>query len=173
MAFDREVQALSGTGVKGSAPAGAREALPSAYRQEVYEKFGQGLRMTLAGGGKEVRVKLVPERLGELLIKVSRDANGVSAKIVVESAAIKGILESDAGRLKGLFAEQGLELNKFSVEVGSHWGGAEKENPWADNGRGRFPGAQARRVNEEINGLAAGPERPWGAGPTARLDLFA
>jgi hypothetical protein len=134
--------------------------------------------MTLAGGGKEVRVKLVPEHLGELLIKVSRDDNGVSAKIVVESVAIKSLLESDAGRLKSLFAEQGLELNKYSVEVGAHGPGPERENPWTGNGRGRFPGSPARtaRVNEEINRLAAGPERPWGAmgaGPAARVDLFA
>lgn len=85
---------------------------------EVYEKFLNGMRMSFSQGGKAVKIRLHPDNLGHMEIKLDIDDNkAVTARIVVENAHVKGILESDSSRLKELLASQGLKLDSYSVDV--------------------------------------------------------
>jgi hypothetical protein len=155
---------------------GRPASLPAAERFEIFERFGQGLRMSMAGGGKEVRIRLVPEHLGEIILKVSGKENNVSAKIVVENMAVKGLLESDAPRLKALFSENGLELKEYSVEVGSHDSRSHDGNPWLSaNGEEREPSAQrleGEEADDEVKRLPYMPYGDIGADTAGSLDLF-
>lgn len=86
---------------------------------EVFERFGEGVRFSASNGMKEVRIAMHPEELGGVTIRLRVDNNTVSAHILVESQAVKGIFDSDTGRLRDIFAQNGLDLDNFSVELSS------------------------------------------------------
>lgn len=84
---------------------------------EVYEKFDKGLKMSLAQSGKEVKLSLHPEHLGELRIKMNVEENIVKAEIMVDNASVKSILEADSAKVKEIFTQNGMNLEKYTVEV--------------------------------------------------------
>ncbi|MDP2689917.1 MAG: flagellar hook-length control protein FliK [Deltaproteobacteria bacterium] len=91
--------------------------LSAAERIEVYEKFSSGVRMSVANNGGEIRLSLRPDHLGNLNIRLNIDETLVKARILVESAAVKDVLDGDAGALKDIFAKNGLVLDRYSVEI--------------------------------------------------------
>lgn len=97
----------------------ARADAPAPVRTitEVKEKLEGAIRVSVEQGGGEVRMKLNPERLGELTIKLNIEDNAVKAEIIVESAEVKRILETDSGLLKDALGSQGLTLDKYTVEI--------------------------------------------------------
>lgn len=86
---------------------------------EVFERLGEGVRFSASNGMKEVRINLHPEELGGVTIRLRVDNNSVSAHILVDSQSVKSIFDSDTGRLRDVFAQNGLALDKCTVELGS------------------------------------------------------
>ncbi len=159
------------------------KSLSSAERIEVYEKFAAGVRMSVSNNGGEVRLSLRPDHLGNLNIRLNIDESVVKARILVESAAVKDVLDNDAGALRDIFARNGLVLDRYSVEIapksfGLDNGGlnghagfsASGENPYAHAGFGKGRGASGRIENQEtltsVNPETGAPRRASG------IDLF-
>lgn len=111
---------------------------------EVYEKLNSGIKLSMVQGGKEVRMSLAPEHLGQLHIKLNVAEGVVKANIIVDSASVKSILDADAGKLKEIFGQNGLVLEKYSVVVSSH---GPSGNPafFSENGRQRYSGEETGR----------------------------
>lgn len=86
---------------------------------EAFERLGEGVRFSASNGMKEVRINLNPEELGGVTIRLRVDNNTVSAHILVDSQSVKSIFDSDTGRLRDVFAQNGLALDKCTVELGS------------------------------------------------------
>ncbi|MBI5467574.1 MAG: flagellar hook-length control protein FliK, partial [Deltaproteobacteria bacterium] len=103
-------------------PVDALSAKPveSVKPEAVFEKLSTGVRMSLGGNGREVSLNLAPEHLGVLHIRMSIEESSVKARIVVESEAAKTILDSDSGKLREVFARQGLTLDRYTVELGAN-----------------------------------------------------
>lgn len=101
--------------------------------EAVYEKLETGVKMSLARGGSEISLRLAPEHLGALHIRLSLDEGSVKARIVVESSAAKTVLDSDSARLKEVFAAQGLSLDRYTIELGVNSNSAGA-NPFSENG---------------------------------------
>lgn len=90
---------------------------PAHEKAQVFEKLDYGVRMSLAQGGKEMRISLHPGHLGSLNIKVNVADGFVKADIMVDSQAIKMVLDGDSSRLKEIFTRSGLVLERYSVTV--------------------------------------------------------
>ena len=103
-----------GTLVNEGAPAPVKA---SSLAAEVQEKVQAGIKVSLEQGGGEVKMKLNPESLGEVLIKLNVASGVVRAEIIVESAEVKRILESDFAFLRDSLGGHGLTLDKCVVEV--------------------------------------------------------
>lgn len=86
---------------------------------EAFERLGEGVRFSASNGMKEVRINLHPEELGGVTIRLRVDNNTVTAHILVDSQSVKSIFDSDTGRLRDVFAQNGLALDKCTVELGS------------------------------------------------------
>lgn len=91
---------------------------PVATTAEVHEKLQAGIKVSVEQGGGEVKMKLNPESLGEVRIKLSVDSGMVKAEIMVENPEVKSIIEADASFLKESLGAHGLTLDKCVVEVG-------------------------------------------------------
>lgn len=91
--------------------------LSSSRGADVYEKLNSGVKMSMEQGGKEVRLTLHPDHLGQMSIKISVDENNVKARITVENADVKNILTADAGKVREIFTQNGMNLDKYTVDV--------------------------------------------------------
>nr|WP_244985902.1 flagellar hook-length control protein FliK [Anaerosalibacter bizertensis] len=68
----------------------------------------------------EIRIKLKPEILGELLLKVEVEKGVVVAKAIVDNYRVKELIETNILQLKEGLEEQGLDIKTFQVQVGSN-----------------------------------------------------
>ena len=71
-------------------------------------------------GTNEMRLQLQPPELGELELSIRTTDGVVRAEIIVSSAEVKQLLESQLERLRQSLAESGLELADINVQVGGN-----------------------------------------------------
>ncbi len=117
LARDGEIRSLSFTESLMATEAGVEPSSGFEHTVKVYEKFSQALKMSFLAGGRQVNLRLSPEHLGTLEIKLTGDGENVNARIIVDSRAVKNLLDSDSAKLRELFAQQGLNMDKYSVDV--------------------------------------------------------
>jgi|GEM_PF-823477 len=66
-------------------------------------------------GRREIVVKLNPENLGQLSIRVSQTKDGISAKIIAESLEAMKELTAQSDVLKGLLKDAGVKLDNLEI----------------------------------------------------------
>ena len=130
-----------GTLVNETAPAPVKA---SSLAAEVQEKVQAGIKVSLEQGGGEVKMKLNPESLGEVRIKLNVASGVVRAEIIVESAEVKRILESDSAFLRDSLGGHGLTLDKCVVEVCRPFDAARREG----NGESALSGDEQRPMKD-------------------------
>lgn len=104
-------QQLTGHVVKGSM---AQDRLSSESLLGISSSV-QGLK---ASGGGEMRVRLRPDNLGELHLKVQTRGGDVRLQIQASDEGAKKILEESLTHLKDSLATQNLNLSRVEVSVG-------------------------------------------------------
>ena len=105
---------------------------------EMIGKITQAARLTSSPGTSEISIRLEPDHLGQMRVRLSVDENHfVSARIQVESQEARSLIESSLQRLRESLAEHGLKVEKFSVDVrqdqnqqqGQNSATADRDNP--------------------------------------------
>lgn len=79
--------------------------------------------LIVQGSHQEMVMKLEPESLGKLNLKLVVENGLVTAKFVAESHQVKEVLESNFNQLKDALQDKGIAVQNFSVSVGQQ--GAE------------------------------------------------
>lgn len=125
-----QVSTFATTGPDGQAFAVAPGADEQGFTGEARELSGavlareivsQGLAVWQRGYGY-VRLKLEPEFLGHVEVKVSSHLGRLAAYLVVENELVRGLVQACLPHLQQNLAQHGLALERFSVEIGG-WGG--------------------------------------------------
>lgn len=120
----------------------------------------------------EVRIKLKPEILGELVLKIELEKGEVVAKALVDNYKTKELLETNIYQLKEGLEEQGIEIKTFEVQVGSD-SDFEKQNRHNEFNKGQKKRIKIKQLDlEEFNDyidntIQYGPIKQEG-----RLDLL-
>ncbi len=65
-------------------------------------------------------MKLKPEILGELMLKMEMEKGSILAKIMVDNYRTKEIIEANLYQLKEDMRENGLDIKTFEVFVGTN-----------------------------------------------------
>lgn len=188
---------MGGTAVTGHVVKGAM-AQDRLSSESVLGMSNQILRLNGSGGG-EMRVRLKPDGLGELQLRVSTFGNQVGLRIQASDEKAKRILEESLGSLKDALAGQNLALGRVEVNVNSrapeaaqyaaqehlandgnqtqaqNWG---SQNPWqgqqqnsSSEGRSEWEPSPARGMPNRLTASLAQPAaRQQGSG---RLDVRA
>ncbi len=121
----------------------------------MFEKIISSARLTRAGSTSELTMKLEPEHLGMLRVKMSVDKNNVMhARIQVESHEARTMIESNLPRLRESLAEQGIRVEKFNVDVRQDQQGQQQQHAGAGNG-GEYDQA-GRGLSGNAGGSAGG-----------------
>lgn len=70
-----------------------------------------------AEGISEARIRLKPEHLGDIQMKVVMEEKMITAHFQVQSQSVREIIESQFQNLKEQLSQQGLKVDKFTVSV--------------------------------------------------------
>lgn len=85
--------------------------------QSVIEQVVKGIVLRNSGATSEVRMRLQPEHLGDVSLKLSVTGNTITANIVAQNAHVRDMLLSNQQQLARSLSEAGLSLGNFSVDV--------------------------------------------------------
>lgn len=97
--------------------------------QSVIEQVVKGIVLRNAGNTSEVRMRLQPENLGDVSLKLTVTGNTISANIVAQNADVRHALLQNQQQLARSLAEAGLSLGKFTVDVsGGNPGFAQQQS---------------------------------------------
>lgn len=102
---------------------------------DVTAQVAKSLRVNLTQGASEVRLKLQPEHLGDLMLKLVVNGQNVQAHAVVSSQGVQQALEGQLAQLRRQLADTGLNLTDFSVSVGGQ--GESAGQTFQDSRQGR------------------------------------
>lgn len=94
--------------------------LPKAdIMNQVLEAVKNNMSLKLGNEGSQMVVKLQPEALGKVDVKVSIHKGVVLAEIHVENEAVKATVESNLDHLKHSLSQKGYQVNQLSVGLNS------------------------------------------------------
>ncbi len=99
----------------------------------------------------EVKIKLKPEILGELVLKIELEKGVVVAKALVDNYRVKELLETNMYQLKEGLEEQGVKIKTFEVQVGSNTD-FEKQNRQSTFNNGKKKKVKIKQLDlEDMN----------------------
>jgi flagellar hook-length control protein FliK len=122
--------------------------LPPDTARSVMNQVVKGFALQMNGGHSELRVKLEPESLGEVVLHVRMDEGKMQAQIDVTQAGVKAALESNLPQLRLSLSERGIDVQRLDVSfTGDH--------PANASGRGHGDGTsrQGLRRNAEVEAI--------------------
>ena len=94
--------------------------LPEVDKKELIDQIVNKAKFILDDNKQEIKIKLKPEILGELMLKMEVEKGSVLAKIMVDNYRTKELIEANLYQLKQDMKENGLEIKTFEVFVGSN-----------------------------------------------------
>lgn len=101
---------------------GAAPSVPLETENAAVEQIARTLRgRTLAQGG-EIKIRLVPESLGEIHLRITIRAGQLIAEIRANSEGTREILARNTTQLQGLLAEAGSGVEKVVIRTGGFGG---------------------------------------------------
>jgi flagellar hook-length control protein FliK len=104
-----------------NAPADAQKAAAAQYQpidpHAVIEQVVKGIAVHNSGASSEVRLRLQPEHLGDVSLKLTVNGNTIDASVVAQNAGVRDVLLSNQHQLAHALSESGLSLGQFSVDV--------------------------------------------------------
>lgn len=127
------------------------------FQSRIMEQVVETIKMNVKGddGKTEMLMKLKPESLGNVALKVSIDKGIVMAELQVESQAVKQALESNLQDLRSALQDKGF--NVFDLDVSVRKDNQQQNN---DSGKSAPKGtarveAKAERLEQRLMSLEA------------------
>ncbi len=137
-------QALDGS--QGSNVQGTSQSQQANQTQETYnvpQQIVEQAKLLQRGTDTEMIIKLNPEHLGQLSLKVSVNGNGgVTATFHTDNAQVRAILENTMVQLKQQLNEQGIKVDNVDVQTGLPDG----QLPQDQGQQGFYQGQQGQQV---------------------------
>lgn len=108
-----------------------KEGLVTISKSEIVNQVVKKADIILREGHSEMIMKLEPESLGKLNLKIVVEKGLVTAKFIAESLQVKEVLESSFNQLKDALQEKGISVQNFSVSVGQQGGDASSNQSFS------------------------------------------
>jgi flagellar hook-length control protein FliK len=83
----------------------------------VVEQLVRGAFLNTAGSTSTVRLRLVPESLGDVGVKLTITGSSVTAQVTAQTSAAHDALLAGQGQLTRALADAGLKLTSFNVDL--------------------------------------------------------
>ncbi len=93
-------------------------SLPPETARSVADQVVKGMVLQVNGENSEVRIKLVPESLGEVSVHVKMEGGKMQAQIDVSQAGVKSALEVQLPQIRQSLIERGIDVQRLDVSFG-------------------------------------------------------
>ena len=100
-------------------------------KEDVIKQIVDKMKLTLDEQKQELEVKLKPDLLGKLTLKMELKDGILTAKLYVDNYRTKELVESNLAQLKENIKDIGVDIKTFEVFVGAN-------NDFADHQKGRL-----------------------------------
>lgn len=95
---------------------------PQAQKAEIdysktIESIVKQVKLQFSRGVNEINIELEPKFLGKMKMKIRMEENHVTARVNVETAEVKRIIETNLDKLRDSLHDSGVEIEKFDVHV--------------------------------------------------------
>ena len=110
---------------------GQLDAMPSEQIDRNYgvgEQVVRNARVMMRAGDTEVTMRLDPQELGEVTIRLSSHNQKVSGEIVVENQKVQEIVQRHLGTLREALASQGIQIENIDVSVNDRGAQSNRES---------------------------------------------
>jgi flagellar hook-length control protein FliK len=115
-------------------------SLPPETAKSVVDQVVRGMALQVNGENSEVRIKLVPESLGEVTVHVKMDGGKMQAQIDVSQAGVKSALEVQLPQIRQSLSERGIDVQRLDVSFGGDH--PAKESGGGQDGRRQRQGSK-------------------------------
>ena len=158
------------TGPEAASQVKANGSEPKTLPQPMFNQMTEGLRQAYILRPRAITVKLTPDDLGEIKVKVAIENDQLRAQIHTDSQKVAAIIKDHQGDLEHRLREQGIQLDKFDVKEESQQFGERNRGSGRHemNGDGQ-PGGQQNADDNHETGLHLGES----AGEQSREDIRA
>ena len=155
-----------------SAPAPASGSSPSnsaTQNLEVVQQVSQALQSHRAPAGSEIRVRLVPENLGEVHIKIAVKDGTLVAEIRASSEVTREILSRETHKIQAMLLDTGAKVEHVVVRTGGFGGEAfqsdrsnqRESNLPPDKEGGSHSGRDEKDTGSSHQEKERDPNSPW------------
>jgi flagellar hook-length control protein FliK len=86
-------------------------------QSDVVDQLIRGAFLNSVGSTSTVRLKLVPDSLGDISVKLTVNGSSVDAQVMAQTPAAHDALVAGQGQLTRALADAGLKLNSFNVDL--------------------------------------------------------
>lgn len=118
-------------------------------QQKVLAQMGRGLAAALKREGGVVTLRLRPETLGELKIKIELSQGRVNAVFRADNESARQLLESSLDALKSSLEAKGLRVDRLFVEPPDESGHKQQSGSQSEpNDRGQTPGGDREALDD-------------------------
>ena len=93
------------------------EPFSRVLESKISEQIIEKVNLNIKNGKKEIKIKLKPEFLGRISMKISTDNQQIMVKVVAEHSHVKELIENNLNQLKTALNQHGLEVDKFDVTL--------------------------------------------------------
>ncbi|SHM10635.1 hook-length control protein FliK [Caldanaerovirga acetigignens] len=142
--------------------------IPDNYKEKIlfikdaiFDELVEKVQVAVKEGSmKEIKIKIKPEYLGEMMVRIAQDKGEVKAEFFVKNAIMKELLQSSIQEIKGQMAKQGYELSDikiydFPMQFDMRQQGEKYEND-------RYNNSHYRKVLKTSEGVRGMIEKPIG-----------
>ena len=107
-------------------------------KNSVIKQIVEKVKVDVKGENSEIKIKLKPDFLGEMCLKLSMEKGVICAKAVVQDYQVKQLIESNLSHLRNNLEEQGINITDFEVFVGDDSSFERQGMNWNSQNRRRF-----------------------------------
>ena len=121
---------------------------------QVVDQILRGISLNTVDSTSTVRMRLVPEELGDVSVKLTIEGSTVSAQLMAQTPAAHDALVAGQGQLERSLADAGLKLTSFNVDLAGGFASFQQQQQQqssqqgASNGRNLLGGVDTPETDD-------------------------
>jgi flagellar hook-length control protein FliK len=142
---------------------GEGRQLPEVRHHELVRQIGEGLEELAGRHGTSLTLRLEPEDLGVIQLRLAQGSGGLQVHIHAEQPATGLLLERYLDDLRQALDQARVDLNQLLVGYGERQGQPGSSNAWGSpeqGGRNHLPSGREARVDRDRQPEGARPVNP-------------
>jgi flagellar hook-length control protein FliK len=107
---------------------------------QVVDQILRGISLNTIDTTSTVRMRLVPEELGDVSVKLTIEGSSVSAQVMAQTPAAHDALVAGQGQLERALADNGLKLTSFNVDLAGGFASFQQQQQQQSSQHGQANG---------------------------------